>query len=285
VAVFLLTAGASPVGAVTIGQLAPGTSPAELCTNPAPFDELQATVTSGNSYVVPALPPASALVLTSWSHNAGPSTGRDLTMKIFRKVAEPATYQVVAHDGPRALNPSTVNTFSGLRIPVNPGDVLGDNDGTTTNACLFQVPGEMGWFSRNGNLADGASGAFFSSPDVRLNMTAVVEPNNAFTLGGTTRNKKKGTATITATVPNPGELTASGNGVKSAGARTSVTVGAGTAQLTIRAQGKKKKKLKRKGKTQLAPTITYTPTGGTATSQSTQVKLKKKLLKKKLKKR
>lgn len=34
-----------------------------------------------------------------------------LTMKVFRKVADPATYMVVGHDGPRPIAASTVNTF------------------------------------------------------------------------------------------------------------------------------------------------------------------------------
>jgi hypothetical protein len=47
-------------------------------------------------------------------------------------------------------------------------------------------------------------------------------PSNTFTLGARTKNKKKGTATLTiADLPNPGDLTASGNGVKAASPRQS----------------------------------------------------------------
>jgi hypothetical protein len=108
-----------------------------------------------------------------------------------------------------------------------------------------------------------------------------MQPNNKFTINGIARNKKKGNATITLTVPNPGELVASGSGVKaaSAGAVISKAVGAGQATLVIKAQGKKKKKLKTKGKTKLNVAITYTPTGGRATTQSVKVKLKKRLKK------
>lgn len=53
-------------------------------------------MSSGNTYVVPA-----AGTLTSWSHPARAGDGQQLTMKIFRKIADPATYQVVGHDEPR----------------------------------------------------------------------------------------------------------------------------------------------------------------------------------------
>ena len=66
--------------------------------------------------------------------------------------------------------------------------------------------------------------------------------------------------------------------VKSAGAAhaSATTVNApGAAQLLIRAKGKKKRKLNETGKVKLNLAITYTPTGGDASTQSTKVKLKK----------
>jgi hypothetical protein len=109
-----------------------------------------------------------------------------------------------------------------------------------------------------------------------------LQPSNTFTVAGIRRNKKKGNATITLNLPNPGELIASGNGAKVAsagGAVISKSVGKGQAQLLIKAKGKKRKKLNRKGKTKLSLAITYTPTGGRAATQSTKVKLKKRLKK------
>lgn len=84
-AVLIATAGGAGA-ATTIGQLAPPNPPA-FCTL-GPFDVVQPTVISGNSYVVP-----SDGVLTSWSHNAAAGAGQTLTMKVFRKVADPNTYQ------------------------------------------------------------------------------------------------------------------------------------------------------------------------------------------------
>jgi hypothetical protein len=108
--------------------------------------------------------------------------------------------------------------------------------------------------------------------------------SSGFTIDAITRNKKKGTATITVSAQFPGDLIATGKGVKfssAGGAVISKAVGPGQSQLLIKAKGKKKKKLKRKGKVKLNVAVTYTPTGGSAKSQSAKVKLKKKLKKKK----
>ena len=101
----------------------------------------------------------------------------------------------------------------------------------------------------------------------------MVTPTSDFTQSGLQRNKKKGTATLTFNVPNPGELTASGKGVKAAGAVASKGVAAGQAQLMIKAKGKKKRKLNETGKVKLAVAVTYAPTGGDPRIQSLTVKL------------
>ena len=134
---------------MTIGQLAPETSPTPTgrCNNPMAFDVLQKTVSSDNSFVVP--PTVLTGTLTSWSHNASSDAGQALSMKVFRKVGDPDTYQVIGHDGPRTIAPSMLNTFGGLSIPVKSGDVLGLHEGATPTACAFAVPGETGLRSRS----------------------------------------------------------------------------------------------------------------------------------------
>jgi hypothetical protein len=263
----------SPASAsVTVGQLAPST-PVSNCD--ITFDFVQIGQTSGNSYVMPATG-----TITSWSSNAGPGAGQLVKLKVFRKVADPAIYQAVAHGPDTLLAASALNTFP-VNIAVKAGDVLGlHGAGGADYGCAFPAPGETSLRARGGDLADGAAGDFpiTDQTNKRANVTAALSPSNTFTLGSTTRNKKKGTATLTATVPNPGVLALSGNGVKTAGARISVAVAApGAVQLLIKAQGKKKRKLTDKGKVKLSPTITYTPTGGDPSTQSLKVKLKKKL--------
>ena len=263
-----LTVGASPAGAsVTIGQL-PDPNPGNC---DAGVDFVQLGVSSGNQYLVPG-----AGTITSWTVAAGGDRGT-LTMKIFRKVGDPARFQVVGHAGPQTRTPggTTANTFP-ANIRVRPGDLLGLHTVTAT-PCAFKDPGgRTAAFSED--LADGAAAMFRLQAEFDLDIQAVFVPDNTFILGGTTRNKKKGTATLTVNVPNPGELTGSGKDVRVAGAAViSTTVTApGDVKLTIRAKGKKLRKLKDKGKVNVAPSITYTPTGGDPSTQSRKLKLKKK---------
>ena len=124
-----------------------------------------------------------------------------------------------------------------------------------------------------------------STPQARanVNVSAVFNPSNTVTVGSTALNKKKGTATLNLTLPNPGDLTASGSGVSAASAghaQISKAVTPGPAQLLIKATGKKSKTLNQKGKVTLTVAITYTPTNGAPGTQSVQVQLKKKLKKK-----
>jgi hypothetical protein len=240
------------------------------------LDLIQPTVSSGNPYVVPNTGGVTSWTVTSWT-TLGGGGPEQRAFKVFRKIAEPATYEVVAHDGPRALTPGGTagNTFR-TALPVRAGDVLGVHM-TTIGQCSIDVTDSF--LLATTDLGDGQSGSF-GSVIGRLEVEAVVTPTSDFTQSGLQRNKKKGTATLTFNVPNPGELTASGNGVKASSAGRAVitkSVTAGPAQLLIKAQGKKKGKLNQTGKIKLNVAVSYTPTGGDPSTQSIKVKLKKKL--------
>ena len=258
---FSLAASASPVAAsVTIGQLA--APPSGSCIEG--YDWVQRTITSGNTYVVPA-----AGTVTSWSTNANADPGQMLTMKVYRQVTG-LTYLVVGHDGPRTLT-GGLNTFP-ASVTVKRGDLLGLHVDAGLPSCIIGEGGEP--LFRSGDLADGQSGTF--APEFgRLNLTAVVNPSNSFTLGDVDRNKKKGTATLTvAAIPNPGELALFGKGLK----RREVSVGApGDLELRIKTKGKKKENLNEEGKVKATPKVTFTPTGGDPNTQSRKLKLKKRL--------
>jgi hypothetical protein len=262
-----LTVGASPAGAsVTIGQL-PDPNAGDC---DAGVDFVQLGVSSGNQYVVPG-----AGTITSWTVAAGGDRGT-LTMKIFRKLGDPPRFQVVGHAGPEARTPGGVaeNTFP-ANVRVRAGDLLGLHTVTATPCVFKDLGGRGAMFS--GDLADGEAADFQLDAEFDLDIKAVFVPDNTFSFGGTTRNKKKGTATLTVNVPNPGELTGSGKDVKVAGAAViSKTVTApGDVKLTIRAKGKKLRKLNDTGKVNVTPKITYTPTGGDPSTQSRKLKLKK----------
>ncbi|MGH2990927.1 MAG: hypothetical protein ACRDMA_13915 [Solirubrobacterales bacterium] len=104
--------------------------------------------------------------------------------------------------------------------------------------------------------------------------------DNTFELGKPDKNKRKGTAKLTVTVPCPGELVLEGKKVKAvtvdveataAGAQDQIEV-----KLKVKAKGKAKRKLKRSGRAKVKMDLTYTPTGGEPNTLTEKLKLKKK---------
>ena len=283
--------------AMTVGQAAPP-SASGVIADCSDATGVQAASAAGTpSYTVP-----SDGVLTSFTTRAGTGTNATTRVYAFRNTS-PGNFLVVGRSEAEALTPSSLNRFP-TRNSTRAGDLLGLKS-TGANFCLYA-----------GGTGDVALGSFgvdpqpgsnftpaFSAPGPRWNVEAVLEPDadndgfgdetqdrcptsaatqgsctNAFTLGALTRNKKKGTATITANLPNPGDLTASGKGVKVTAPEVtfSRSVTPGTVQLVIKAMGKKRRKLNQTGKVKLNLAITYTPTGGSPNTQSVAVKLKKK---------
>ena len=125
-----------------------------------------------------------------------------------------------------------------------------------------------------------------------ISITSVLPPvapplSNAFTFGKLKLNKKKGTGKLAVTVPGPGTLTAvdfrtipgqpptvrkrEPARVKKATLQASA---AGTVKLNLKPTGVGKKTLERTGKLSFKIQVTFTPTGGTAASQTFKGKLK-----------
>jgi Ca2+-binding RTX toxin-like protein len=164
----LIATAPSAGAAVTIGQTATSNV---SCSGLV--DLVQPTVTSGNSYVVPAT--VATGTITSWSAQANAGGGM-LAMKVYRPLGG-SSYMVVGHDGPRALNGGELNTFP-ASVAVKAGDVLGNSTPSDPGgpACLFSVPGEM-HLEGLGNLPEGGHGDFATFAGARLNVSAVVEPD------------------------------------------------------------------------------------------------------------
>jgi hypothetical protein len=103
-------------------------------------------------------------------------------------------------------------------------------------------------------------------------------PSNLFNFGKLKLNKANGTATLKVNVPGPGTLVSvdvkkKGKRVKRA---TATATAAGVATLKLNPTGSGKKTLKEKGKLPFKLSVTFTPTGGTAASQTFSGKLKLK---------
>jgi hypothetical protein len=256
-------ASAPALASVTIGQLPTGT-PSPSCTASG-FDYLQPSVTGGNFYVA-----RQAGTITSWSTNSS-GAGATYVLKVFRRTTDPESFQVIAHSPPQTLS-SGLNTFS-VSLSVKSGDLLGYHESGPANSCTFFLPGDT-VLNRGGDLSDGAVGTFAPRNDMRLNLQAVLVPDNAFTLGAITRDRKRGTATITAQVSNPGLVTVTGKGLKKGHAAKTLAV-AGPVSFPIAATGRAKRRLLRKGRVTLPVTVTFFPTGGDPSAQTINLGLRK----------
>jgi hypothetical protein len=262
-----IAATASPAGAtMLIGQTAPGSQPGLTCSA-ASADQLQPTSVTTAAYFA-----KEAGTITAWSTNAALGPGQTWVVKVFRRVSDPLTYKVVGHDGPRTLAPGVMNTFTGVNVAVQPGDILGFNSSGAASACTFVFFGDQ-FLTRSGNLSDGSTGAFSPVNNLRLNISAVLTPSNSFTVGGISKNKTNGTATMTINVSNPGLTTVAGKGISAPGGPKESTQ-AGPVQVKIKTKGKSRRALARSGSVKVRPKITFAPFNGDPTTGSVQVKLK-----------
>jgi hypothetical protein len=277
VAIFASSASAS----VTLGS--------SLATEPTINNTCQsATSDRGCLFIQDVLPgrefvAASTGTIVRWRVRLGNNTdAQTVRIRIVRRVST-NTFNVIS-SGPLESIPAGAGSYSfPAQLPIRPGDQVGfENEKALSVEVQADSPGANNFVYGAPGPLDGETTEppTFVNPDIEGSYNVDLNPDNAFTLGAVTRNKKKGTETLNLTVPNPGELDGSGNGVNAAStspAGISKSVGTGPAQLLIKATGTKKKKLKQKGKVKLNVAVTYTPTGGDPSTQSLKVKLKKKL--------
>lgn len=251
---------ARAAASVTIGQLTPFPPSAACSTSNVDF--LEPSVTGGNLYVA-----RQAGTITSWTTNSS-GAGARYVIKIFRRTPDPDVFQVIGHAPSHTLT-SGLNTVA-VNLPVKSGDMIGFNESGAPSSCAFSAPGDSVLTSA-GNLSDGATGTFTAQNDVRLNLTAVLVPDNGFTLGGISRDRKQGTASITAATSNPGIVTVSGKGLRKRRSKSLAVAGPVTFQL--KPTGRTARRLVRKGRVTVAPTVTFLPSGGDPSSQSIHLKL------------
>ena len=97
-----------------------------------------------------------------------------------------------------------------------------------------------------------------------------VAPSNAFTIGGLSRNRDRGTGSLPVAVPGPGTVSLTSARLKP---ETIAAAAAGTVVVPVKAAGDRKRKLRRTGKLKASAAITFAPTGGTPATQTIRVKL------------
>jgi uncharacterized repeat protein (TIGR01451 family) len=102
--------------------------------------------------------------------------------------------------------------------------------------------------------------------------TATVEVKPFRLLGRVKRNKRRGTAILSVSVPAPGKVTLGGKGIKR---QVKTAALAGVVKLNVVPTGKAKERLADKGKASVRARIAYVGPGGQPTKTSTLVKLVK----------
>ena len=239
---------------------------------------------------------ANFVVPESGATATSPVTGTIIRWRITQATGGPFRLRVLTPDGgttytgagtsaPQTPSSTATQTFT-ADLSVRAGQLIGLDQTWPAQVGVASVPGSGaaygGWTPP---LADGNQGSGFTgSSDTELGFNADVatKPSNAFSFGKLDRNTKEGSATLASSVPGPGTLELTGNGVKaaSAGAVAATTVSAaGVVELPIRAKGKKKKQLNNSGKTKVNVSVVYTPSGdlpGDPNTQSRRVKLLKR---------
>jgi hypothetical protein len=169
---------------------------------------------------------------------------------------------------------SAGNTACG--VAVNPQYVFWGNAGATDFIGRANLNGS----SPNATLMSGPSNPCLMA----------AAPSNKVTINSITKNKKKGTATINAKVPGPGQVTLNEtagsqdvNATAAAVKTQGLTITAASSfKLAVKPKGKTAKKLKKKGKAKVKVFVTFVPAGvaGVPNSQPVKITLIKKRKKK-----
>jgi hypothetical protein len=281
-------------GSQLIGQT--GTN-AGSCTNDEAY--VQKTLTSGPGYS-----PSAYGVITSWQAAGDPDPAQTLVLMVLRPDSA-SQFSNVGNDVVRTLAPNTLNTFTGLRLPIE----------ASQRIAVYQPPGSHAscdFPSGNSSDADGYSVPYnvgippigqpfdYSGSDdgYRVNAQAVVEPDtDRDVFGDETQDKCVGTAgtangcpstvaisklkqkgdtkvRATVTVPGAGRLQ-----VKSAGKATKSVTKNLTAtavqhlKLTLKLTRSAINQLQTNGTLKLKLKAVYTPPGGSPGSATAKKKL------------
>lgn len=172
-------------------------------------------------------------------------------------------------------------------LSIDPADIL-----ATVFATKVGAPVEMGPTQLTADLSAFAGqtvrlrfvevdNQFFFNAGVDAISIASTPPSNVFSFGTVTRNRRKGTANVPVVVPGAGVLAATDARLSKAKkpfvkSATLTATGAGTLILAVKPTKAARKILKRKHKLKVNMAVTFTPTGGSAASQSLALVLRMK---------
>lgn len=291
--------GATALASALVVAPAAGAAVTVTFSNPAPITINDATVAGApvgaNPYpstltvpAVPALPISGSRQLRAWVksvtlHGVTHSSPADIDAKLTGPAA--ATVLLDNAGGTSPVSDATLNFESNGASPVpfagpmtsgtfRPSEY--SESGVLSMRRLFSYqPGVWSLYVADDDPGDtGVVARGYS-------VTLTYEPNNVFKTASAKLDRKRGTATLPVTVPNPGLIT-----LKNTRTVRGLTVNApaaGVYELKIKAKGRALRRLKRKGKVAVNAVVSYVPVGGTVTSATRSVPLRIKAHKKKRK--
>ena len=171
VAVGLVAANQSPAAAATtVGELFPADNICGPMVPNPPTMTLQ-TTSPGNRYAVPSVG-----VITAWSHQAGPNAP-ELRLKVARPTGG-NNYTIVGESPFVTPANGVVSTFGNIRIPVQPGDVIGFAV-RVTGSCGRSGAAATGYGTSNNpdDVPLGTNAEFTPVPLFQLSVAANLEPD------------------------------------------------------------------------------------------------------------
>jgi hypothetical protein len=200
---------------------------------------------------------------------------------------------IVNESGASTEGPLLITQGSGTATNVAPGECIWNQPSAGSIGCPKLESGQTRQLCYTGGETEGVAILWGGAPKVSLTKAGPVgscpvpgfNPSPAggeekkgdeadagsVTLGKVKYNAKKGTATVSVSVPGTGTVKASGKGVKGA---SKAAGGAGDVGVQVKAAGKAAKKLAKTGKVTLKVTITFTPSSGSPVVETITVKLR-----------
>jgi hypothetical protein len=234
----LLGAAAPARAATTLGQLDPAALPGNSCADASSWAQKSSASTPG--YQVPA----GNWVVTSWSHKANGSSGKELSLRVWRPSGDPNVYTKVGAGVLEVLTAGTVNSFA-TRIPVTAGDVLGLRvSGGGGASCIFNTGAgsdAVRFDSSAGTdpAAGSATTLLGEFGGSRLNLTVQIEPDaDGDGYGDETQDLCPSKAAVTTACPPEPAAPAKPDTVApliKASARKRESIGDGTVNIFVRA--------------------------------------------------
>ena len=222
-----------------------------------------------------------------WRVRTAAGVQQPIAFRVVRQITTGSLYTGVTTSA-TVTPPANSTTAYNVQLPITMGDLIGINC-CQVNSTYFRSAGPAAGFYWNPALADGDPGrAPTGSVSSEITINADIEPTSAFAVNGV-KLGKGGKVTPTVTLPNPGtlvggdardaSLAGAAGGKKKATYLKRSSLPVGVAGQTIRLQVLPTKRaralLTEKGRLKAKLKLVFTPTGGTASTQSLKVKLKK----------